>query len=91
MKHIITLFILFTSFNIYSQHFIIAEDVLMKEQPVLNLGTNLSNVYFVTSDKPLDINVVNSKIEFLESEIEYLKSQIKELSILLKDLLDKNK
>lgn len=91
MKHIITLFILFFTINLYSQEFIIAEDVLMKDRPMLNLGTNLSNIYFVTSDKPLDINVINSKIEFLESEIEYLKSQIKELSILLKDLLDKNK
>lgn len=89
MRHIIILFILFTSFNLYSQQIIIAEDVLMKERPVLNLGTNLSNIYFVTSEKPLDITVVNNKIELLELEVEELKSQIKELSTLLKTLLEK--
>lgn len=85
MKHIITLFIIFLSFNLYSQNYIITEDVIMLNDSTMTALKEQSkgNVFIVAASNFTTVD----KIEYLESEIEYLKSQVKELSILLKELI----
>ena len=106
MKYIITLFVLFASLNIYSQRFIITEDVIMshdtlKYKPaeyIISRSPNITTLELI----PRDYFIVNtpthwpkliqeSQIEKLQSEVDELKSQVKELSILLKELLESKK
>lgn len=79
MKYIITLLILINSFNIQSQTIIIAEDVVMRKDTLIDPAP-----FFIQYK-----SIEQSKIEKLELEIEELKSQIKELSELLLTLIKK--
>ena len=67
------------SFNLNSQSIIIAEDVVMRHD------TLIDPTPFFIQYKSVEL----SKLEKLESQIEELKSQIKELSELLLTLIKK--
>jgi len=105
MKHIITLFILFASFHLYSQNYIITEDVIMNHDTmrydsrykitrspnITTLEVNPTHTYFVIDNMPTHGPkfIQESQIEKLQDEVDELKDQVKELSILLKEILDK--
>lgn len=106
MKHIITLFILFASLNVYSQTYIITEDVIMNHDTLKYKGTeyravfspNITTLELIPRDYFIDNTLTHwpkliqeSQIEKLQSEVDELKSQVKELSILLKELLESKK
>jgi len=105
MKHIITLFILFASLNVYSQNTIITEDVIMNHDTLkyktaehfISTSPHITTLeliprdYFYIDNMPTYSPklVQESQIEKLQDEVDELKVQVKELSILLKELLDK--
>lgn len=106
MKHIITLFVLFASINLYSQNYIITEDVIMNHDTLKYKGSEYrvfsspnivtlelrSRDYFIDNMPTHGPRFVQeSQIEKLQSEVDELKSQVKELSILLKELLESKK
>ena len=105
MKYIITLFVLFASLNLYSQNFIITEDVIMSHDTmkydnsyrILNFP-NITTLELIPRDYFIDNMptyrpklIQESQIEKLQSEVDELKSQVKELNILLKELLESKK
>lgn len=106
MKYILTLFILFASINLYSQRFIITEDVIMNHdtlkyntaEHIISRSPNITTLELTPKDCFIDNMptygpklIQESQIEQLQSEVDELKSQVKELSILLKELLESKK